>query len=396
MKLTAALLNAACADDAYESGVAIRCVLDPLGGAGAPVKPAVYAGGQYQLDQRWVAEGDDVRSVQAIVIDNVPSQANRLEAALMRLAGPVGLPQFILDLSDCQHLPPHIPSSLSSFQFPHRNADAYLRDSLLDGVPFLKSAVGAAVFAATPARADDLVRYMPQALLFGFWQSHLGKKGAQTKLARAWTSEIVGFEPGSTDTRRLGVKGDPLNLSIDQAVSFDSDDLREWELVEGKTKAGSKSKDSLAEVGHGQVPVTGPDAPLGAVSFRRIEQLATVSFAQLRNVHASTPEASSAMRALLVAMGVLAHAAAFGSGFTLRSGADLVRTGSIWTWKGEVSDDDIDVPTVTEAKSLFSDAVAQAEAAGLPVGDWGGDPIELKPNAALSKVLAQTFPDLDQ
>ena len=46
------------------------------------MKPAIYAGGVYQHDRRWRGAGEERHLVDAIVIDNVPSQANRLEAAL--------------------------------------------------------------------------------------------------------------------------------------------------------------------------------------------------------------------------------------------------------------------------------------------------------------------------
>ena len=57
--------------------------------------------------------------------------------------------------------------------------------------------------------------WFPQALLYGFWQSHLGKKRHNSKHARAWVSEIIGWQPASTDTRVFGLKGDALNLNTD-------------------------------------------------------------------------------------------------------------------------------------------------------------------------------------
>ncbi len=395
MKLTTDSLIAACADDAFDAGIQIRNDLQPLGGAGSPVKPAVYAGNRYQLDRRWIGDGDDRRAVDAVSIDNVPSQANRLEAALERLAPSVGLPQIDLDLSSHPHLPPHIPPRLSAYRFPHRNADAYMRDSELEGIALGKTDLGRDLFTATPWSPEPLLRSMPHALLYGFWQSHLGKNGPQTKLARSWTSEIIGYEPGSTETRRLGLKGDPMNLNADDAIRYDPNDTRAWELIEGAAKKGSKSKDSLAEVGHGQVPVSGADAPLGSVSFRSIEQIAYLSFAGLRNLGSIGSATNAPLRALVASIGILAHVGAFGRGFTLRSGADLVPEGVHWTWLGESSDETIDPPTIDQAKSLFAGCQVAAAAAGLPVGDWAGDPIVLTPNAQLLRVLAQTFPEYE-
>ena len=124
--ITLEMLRKGCADDSFDDGIRIDTELEPLSGPGGPVKPAVYEGGTYQTDRRW-ASSDDDESTPVIVIDNVPSQANRLEEALRRnCATPV--PQLVLDLSSLSNLPAHLPKQLSSLEFPHRNADAYLRD----------------------------------------------------------------------------------------------------------------------------------------------------------------------------------------------------------------------------------------------------------------------------
>src|SRR5487761_1722246 len=215
MELDAERLLEACGDDGEDAGISIFTDLEPLAGAYAPVKPAIYAGRKYQREQRWWDRATRDGPVEAIVIDNVPSQANRLEASLDSLACELGLPRVILDLSGIESLPPHLPRELSGFRFPHRQADAYLRDACLDGTSFSKTEQGGRLMAATGDRCEALLEFFPQALLFGFWQSHLGKKRSQAKLARSWVSEIVGYEPAGGATAQLGVKGDPLNLSID-------------------------------------------------------------------------------------------------------------------------------------------------------------------------------------
>lgn len=132
-ELVAEDLVSACAEDGRAAGIKMWAVLEPLGGAGAPVRPAIYEGGRFQQDRRWWGQGDLRREVQVIVIDNVPSQANRLEASLERLRPELGLPELALDLSEAAGLPPHLPRRISSFRFPHRQADAYLRDAMLAG-----------------------------------------------------------------------------------------------------------------------------------------------------------------------------------------------------------------------------------------------------------------------
>ena len=173
-KLTAEMLVGAGQDDSAEAGITIRADLEPLGGDGAPVKPATYEGGQFQHGRRWVGDGGSRQVVDILVIDNEPSQANRLEAALQAEEDSLGLPDIVLDFSSVGNLPPHLPRTISMFQFPLRNADAYLRDAMVDGAPFGQSETGRAIFDATASRADALLAWCPQAALFGFWQSRSG------------------------------------------------------------------------------------------------------------------------------------------------------------------------------------------------------------------------------
>jgi CRISPR-associated protein Csb1 len=317
-----------------------------------------------------------------LVIDNEPSQANRLEAALEQRRAELGLPEIVLDLSSVGALPPHLPGRISSFRFPHRNADAYLRDAVLDGTRFPRSEVGAAIFGATADKPEALLQWFPQALLFGFWQSHLGRR-SQAKLARAWISEIIGVEPAATSVRRLGLKGDPLNLSVAESVDFTSDAQEEWQF----SARGKK----LADVGHGQVPVGGADADPTAVSFREVVQQAIVSFAALRRIRPGTGAAEA--RALLVSLGLVAHVAAFGRSFSLRSEAELRPAGSTWTWLGETGEHPLERLGLDAVIGLFRECVARAEQAGLPVGrQWAASPMVLTPAANLAAAIRKTWP----
>ena len=193
-------LTEACLDSSFEDGIRIDSELEPIGGPGGPVKPAIYEGGRYQHDKRWASPAD-TEPTPVIVVDNVPAQANRLEDALRRSRVETGLPEFHLDLSELGQLPAHLPRQLSSLQFPHRNADAYLRDSLLDGQDFLKTGVGRSIFEATPQTAGPLVAWFPQALLYGFWQS-ISERSARTPSTRA-----LGFPRSSDGTRRRPTPG---------------------------------------------------------------------------------------------------------------------------------------------------------------------------------------------
>ena len=394
-RIDLAVLMAGCADDSFDDGIRIDSDLEPLSGPGGVVKPAVYEGGTYQQDRRW-ASPDDAEPTPVIVIDNVPSQANRLEEALRRNRASTPIPEFVLDLSELAHLPAHLPRSLSSLEFPHRNADAYLRDAELDGQDFLRTELGQAIFGATAQTCGPLIAWFPQALLYGFWQSHLGKKRQNTKHARAWVSEIIGWQPASTETRVLGLKGDALNLNTDDVVTSNTDDRTTWEVGKGAKIAGAKS-DKLSEIGHGQVPFMGNDAPAAAVSFARVTQRATLSFAQLRRVSlgGDSGEADAAVRALLVALGLHAHQLAFGRGFALRSGAELRPRSTTATWLGAEGDEPIDLGGVETTRALLESARGHAESLGAPLDGWGAPAVKLTPKANLSAAIRSTWPEVD-
>ena len=400
MKIDLERLLSACADDAFDDGIRIDAELHPLSGPGGPVKPAVYEGGNYQLDRRWESP-DDAEATPVIVIDNVPSQANRLEHALLRDREASSIPEFVLDLSELGDLPAHLPRTLSSLEFPHRNADAYLRDAKVGDVDFIKTEVGRAIFGATAQECGPLMSWFPQALLYGFWQSHLGKKNHNHKHARAWVSEVIGWNPAADDTKVMGLKGDPLNLNLsggeDAAVTANENDLTTWALGRGQSVEGGKQS-RLSEIGHGQVPFMRNDAAASAVSFQRVTQRATVSFAQLRRVSLgrdASREADAAARALLVALGLHAHQLAFGRAFALRSGADLRPATTAVTWLGASGDDACEIGGSEATRDLLAAARTHAESVGVPLDGWGQEPTILQPRAALADAIRSTWPDLD-
>ena len=385
---------AGCADDSFEDGIRIDTKLEPVAGRGGPVKPAVYEGGVYQTDRRWASPEDDEPTT-VVVIDNVPSQANRLEEALRQGRESARLPEMILDLTALASLPAHLPRQISSLQFPHRNADAYLRDARLDEQDFVKTELGRAILGATPQTCGPLMAWFPQALLYGFWQSHLGKKRHNTKHARTWVSEIVGWRPASTETKVLGLKGDPLNLNTDETLTSNPDDRFNWEIGRALVEGGKKEK--LSEIGHGQIPFMGADASAAAVSFARITQRATVSFAQLRRISlgtGNTPKADAAARALLVALGLYAHVLAFGRGFALRSGAELRPTGIRATWLSPTGDRLFKLGDAEETRELLATALARASSAGVPLDGWDRPSLHLTPKDNLRRAILATWPEL--
>ena len=391
----------ACSDDGRTSAICIDTELVPIGGPGSPVNPAIYSGRVYQHDKRWETPDSD-KPADVIVIDNVPSQANRLEAALDDNADRIGIPRFVLDLTgnEFSHLPPHLPRTISSLRFPHRNADAYLRDSAFGGVAFPRTVRGREILTATASSAAALVAWFPHALLYGFWQSHLGSNRSQAKHARAWTSEIVGWHPATGASglaRTRGTKGDPLNLQDTAKISprAEGDLLAGWEYIEGEKsgKVGGKKTDSLSNIGHGQVPFRDSELALNPVSFKRISQSSSCSFAQLRRVQLGgsfDPEQDAAARAVLVALGLYAHQTAFGRGFALRSGTDLESESASVRFHG-----DAESAGLGDTRRLLEDAVGHARSLDVPLDGWHTGPVVLHPGKALINAIRGSWPDLD-
>ena len=224
----------------------------------------------------------------------------------------------------------------------------------------------------------------------------MGKKRHNSKHARAWVSEIIGWQPASTDTRVLGLKGDALNLNTDEVVTFNPDDRTQWDIGKSEKVAGGK-RDKLSEIGHGQVPFMSNDAPAAAVSFARVAQRATVSFAQLRRISLGRDragDADAAARALLVALGLHAHQLAFGRGFALRSGAELRPSATAATWLGRDHDEACTLGDAEATQTLLQSARTHAGSVGVPLDGWGQPPTMLTPKANLSAAIRSTWPEI--
>ena len=172
-----------------------------------------------------------------------------------------------------------------------------------------------------------------------------------------------------------------------------------WDITtEARTKGRSEGGKGtrLSEIGHGQALFREQDQIPAPVSFTRITQQATISFAQLRRVSLGDdrPDADAAARALLVALGLHAHSLAFGRGFALRSGAELEPRTTTITWLGGGMDEHRDAGDKQATASLLEDAKANAGAADVPLDGWG-QRILLKPKPQLKKTIMETWPEFD-
>jgi CRISPR-associated protein Csb1 len=349
----------------------ISATYQPAGGAGAKVFPPTYPTTPtdptpYVLEKRRV-DGEEREDV---LLDSTPSQANRAEEALLRAhrSGVVQVPLLQVEHSG------EADVVLTSLEFPHRYADAYLRDSLLDGTPFDKTDVGKAMLSASLADATALYAHDPGSLVYGAWNSH--RKGRQQKFPRVYASEVIGWDPvkGERNAGRM----DPLNL-VGAAKPAKGGDG--WEFSPVSTKARGEK---LSEIGHGNVA---PNEQHGGVTISSAQRIATLSLAGLDRIGfgSASPEAAVAARAVLAAFALMADRLAFGgASLWLRSGCELVLEDERLEWVNRGGDVEPFELTVDQAVDLFALAREHAEKQGLPLHT---DTVRLSPSTSLAAAI---------
>lgn len=269
-----------------------------------------------------------------MLVDSVQSQANRLEESLLHAIrdGAVHIPHIVVDFGDrVEGL-----GNVTSLDAPHRVYDAILRDSLLDGVPFMKSEVGQRLAKARLDDAAVVLETSPTALLFGAWHSTGEGGGLGAKFARCLVSEIVGVDvpvetlenqrTGEVEPRTLGRRTgsriDPLGV-LRKVEVFKG--AAGWDVTTGGAGKNAK-KVRPSEINHGNIAPT--VAPLGA-TCDHLEHTFVLSFSALRRLRFGGGERDVAARALLAALGLLAVAEQDVRGYSLRSRCDLVCDGRV-------------------------------------------------------------------
>lgn len=391
-------LNDETLASAVANGAAIRRRqrLQPMGGKGDKIFPPTYPGEGRNAPPRHVYERRRVDGGEAwcVLVDSVQSQANRLEECLLQaIAEGVKIPHVVVDFSAAglDGL-----SKVTSLDAPHRVYDAILRDSQFNGTPFMESDVGKRLAKAKAEDASALLEISPTALLFGAWHSTGEGGGLGAKFARCLVSEIVAIDvpvedvvvnqrTGEIETRtagrRTGSRIDPLGI------------LRKVDVFKGKNGwstseagAGEKAKKVRpSEINHGNIAPT--IQPLG-VTCDHIEHTFVLSFAALRRLRFGGGERDGAGRALLAALGLVAHAEQDARGYALRSRCDLVCEGraplELVRPDGTATSLELDR---SMARSLYEEAFAAAQVAGFSLS---ADPLRLTPQDKLVEIVARS------
>ena len=370
------LLMTAMSPEREHAGIVVRAVYQPVGGAGRTVMPPTYpaAGNapdpnaKYLIGERLV----DGERRPSVVIDQEPSQANRVEEALREAhdEGRVRLPMFEL----CTETPRGVVR-LTSLDFPHRYADAYLRDSLVDGTRFDRSKVGQRLREATVADVRPLFEREPCSLIFGAWDSH--RKGRWPKFARLYSAAMYGLNP-VTGVRRGG-RMDVMNLTgaVDSTAKAEAD----WEFLrEGEKQKGNK----LSEIGHGNIA---PNPVPGGVTVSEIRRTASISLAGLERLRFGDASAEAARlgRAALAALALAGDRLTFGKpSVWLRSGCDLAKVSEQIGLERPGGDLDKFSVSAQQALDAFHELQARAAAAGIVMDS---DTISLEPMASLRDAI---------
>jgi CRISPR-associated protein Csb1 len=384
MSVLADRLVEALKPEREHTAVVVRAIYQPVGGPGCVVMPPTYPPPEAERDQRVAARVTsksayliserliDGKQRRAVVIDQEPSQANRAEEALrdawdqQRLQ----LPMFELRVSTKLG-----EVRLTSLDFPHRYADAYVRDSLIDGTRFDESPVGKRLRLTTVADVRPLYEREPCSLIYGAWDSH--RKGRWPKFARLYTATMYGLDPEVAI--RMGGRMDPVNLkgAVDDKSKAESD----WNFrPEGEKGKGTR----LSEIGHGNIR---PNPVPGGVTVSGIQRVASISLAGLERLRfgdasvESTPLARAALAALALAGDRLAFG---GPSIWLRSGCDLAKAseelGLEWP-DGRL--DELSV-TADDALDAFHELRDRAAASGIVMKQ---DTIALEPIKSLDDAI---------
>ena len=388
-------------------GVRARIPLEPLGGVGDKVFPPTYssegrAATRYAMEERCV----DGEVVDAVVLDSVASQANRMEMALLDAfrGGELALPVVSVDFAGSGLLG---LDRLSSLEVSHRLFDAALRDSVdpASGLLFRLAPAGIAITEASPRNAAALFHYSPTTLLFGGWDSTGPRGGLGAKYERALTSEIVAIDVATgakTSSRidQLGVqlKAGPLYEAADGAWTLEEADAvveKGKPKLVGPEKAPDRGRPS--QVNHGNVTPS-IDRAAGGVTAARIEATAVLSFAALRKLRFPTAAdgssiadrraAEGAAWAALAALGVAAVVLAVEEGFDLRSRCVLAPTAPL---RFELVARDGSTRTFDADRAGALARVAEAaDAAAMHGLTWMRDELLLRPSDRLVQLIRRS------
>lgn len=374
----------------HDAALRRRRRLQPIEGIGAKIFPPTYPGEGRNAEPQHVLERRriDGQEIWCVLVDSVQSQVNRLEEYLLEAAREqkIDLPHVLVDFSQ-EGL--NGLASITSLEAPHRLFDAILRDSELDGKPFMKSDQGKALVAAKSSDASAIFELSPTALLFGVWNSTGEGGGLGAKFPRCLVSELIGVNvpvDGTenhvvTAARRTGSRIDPLGI-LRKVEVFKSKEG--WD-VDAKQAGKDAKKVKPSEINHGNIA---PSINKLGVTCDYVEHTAVVTLAGLRRLRFGGEARTAAARAVLAALGLEALLEQDARGYALRSRCDLVCEGDspLELVHPDGSTEPVEL-TLDGARALYGACVEAARKAGFA---YSAAPLVLKPQSKLVKIVKQS------
>ena len=367
------------------SAAAFRLTLK-LEAVSPKVFPPTYERGTYAKELRFIPgykytdpETGREAPVPCVLLDSVPSQANRMESVLQEAwsGGEVQLPVVSVNFEAVDN--PGV-TKITSLQAPHRIVDAIMRDSSFgDGKKppkFRDSEIGKELGRLSAEYATPLLNYAPHCLVFGMWDSTGPRGGLGVKFARAIVSEIIGVN--AVGGKKTSSRIDPLNIRVNAGVLFQGKEggwtLDEKDAAKEKGKPIKLGEDGKpSEANHGNVTPTISD---GGFTIDYAEQTTVLSLPALRRLRfpakpgeKSSPDVDVTARTYLAALGLLAATIAVEAGYDLRSRCILRATNAvIWHLLGKPGEPDTHYSLDKNgALKLYIDALAAVQKAKLPI-----------------------------
>jgi CRISPR-associated protein Csb1 len=364
------------------SGILLKMNLRPANADGL-VYPPTYEQGYHIFRPAWInGEKRD-----AVILDSVQSQANRIELAILDAYRRKLVEYPEIELVINANTGKEVYSVL---ELSHRIYDAVLRMSKFDGVLFPVSEIGKAVYSARIENASALYTHAPITLALGGWDSHGGGGPLVAKLPRLLTSEIIGLDAQSIS--RAAVKFDPMDIRKEAGPLFESKDpLRRWEVDKDKAKKGGKPADP-SNAGFGNIP---PELREQGAVITEALQTSLVSCTAVRRIRFGKMDETYddkrdlAGQVAVVALALFGLVAQMESGYYLRSGCNLfpVHEPKLEIVGRTLEEVDTYPTNVDETLKALNQALVDAETQGLA---WRKDKVVLEADERLITLVERS------
>ena len=253
----------------------------------------------------------------AATLDSWGSQARRWSIALSRNADTLGLPRIRLTATRDDE----VVLDSDSYLWSHRHVDAVFRSNAAAvdrafveaGLPDRYRDIA----YATSQDADALLRWFPQSLICGWWDSHTGKAAAG---AKATATALKLPEPGAFVPNSIGARTARAMSSeiLAKGVSLRTRYAARVDPIFGAMPTKGKSAGAkISSLGFGSIP---PIAAPKDVTFEAIEGTTWLSFTMLRRLGFAEPDRARSALVVLALTGIELSS----RDLHLRSGTDLI------------------------------------------------------------------------